>query len=287
MKKLTINQFLHIAKMDPDSWKGYCEILIDNDGFIILARPSHYEALLEYYCNKENITRDQAVENIPISYSPLHFIVDKYNIISVWYNSIIYSYDNMNYKQKHVLDKLLYHHLISSSVLYNQQATREYRLYLERKNKYKSIRFDCVYVNTNLTKFNGFSEESVEVTEILNLLLKYADHDSYQHFLKLSQSSIIPNNMKRCIGYRIEARNGFFIIKIHSDITKIGKMQIIYHFKKWLNNRIIKGRYAGHNKFDLDDLLYYSTTSCNKYYALGKKINKYILLLYYYIASMN
>ena len=64
-------------------------------------------------------------------------------------------------------------------------------------------------------------------------------------------------------------------------------MQIIYHFKKWLNNRIIKGRYAGHNKFDLDDLLYYSTTSCNKYYALGKKINKYILLLYYYIAPMN
>ena len=160
-------------------------------------------------------------------------------------------------------------------------------------NKYKSIRFDCMYVNTNLTKFSGFSQESVEVTEILNLLLKYADHDSYQHFLKLSQSSIIPNNMKQYsrIGYRIEARNGFFIIKIHSDITKIGKMQIIYHFKKWLNNRIIKGRYAGHNKFDLDDLsYYYYTTTSNKYRkynALGKKINKYILLLYYYIASMN
>lgn len=93
-------------------------------------------------------------------------------------------------------------------------------------------------MNANLTKFNGFSQESVEVTEILNLLLKYADHDSYQHFLKLSQSSIIPNNMKQYsrIGYRIEARNGFFIIKIHSDITKIGKMQIVYHFKKWLNN---------------------------------------------------
>lgn len=156
--------------------------------------------------------------------------------------------------------------------------------------KYKSIRFDCVYVNTNPTKFSGFSEKSVGVTEILNLLLKYADHDSYQHFLKLSQSSIIPNNMKRYsrIGYRIEARNGFFIIKIHSDITKIGKMQIVYHFKKWLNNRIIKGRYAGHNKFDLDDLLYYYyTTSYNKYYTLGKKINKYILLLYYYIAPMD
>lgn len=39
-------------------------------------------------------------------------------------------------------------------------------------NKYKSIRFDCVYVNTNFTKFSGFSEESVEVAEILNLLLK-------------------------------------------------------------------------------------------------------------------
>ena len=38
----------------------------------------------------------------------------------------------MNDKQRHVLDKLLDHHLISSSVLYNQQATREYRLYLER-----------------------------------------------------------------------------------------------------------------------------------------------------------
>ena len=73
--------------------------------------------------------------------------------------------------------------------------------------------------------------------------------------------------------------------------TKIGKMQIIDHFKKWLNNRIIKGRYASHNKFVLDDLsYYYYTTTSNKYRkynALGKKINKYILLLYYYIASMN
>lgn len=132
MKKLTIGQFLHITKMDPNSWRGYCEILIDNDGSIILARPSHQEALLEYYCNEENITRDQALKNIPIEYSPAHFIIDRYNIISVWYNGIIYSYSNMNDKQRYVLDTLLDHHLISSNALYNQQPTKEYRLYLER-----------------------------------------------------------------------------------------------------------------------------------------------------------
>ena len=159
-------------------------------------------------------------------------------------------------------------------------------------NNYRFIRFDYVYVNTNPIRFNGFGDDFVEYTEILDLLSRYADHDSYQHFLKLSQLSIVPNNMKQHsqIGYRIEARDGFFIIKISSDITRIGRTQVIYHFKKWLNNRVIKGRYADHNKFGLNDLFYYHYTTTNryrKYNALGKKINNYISLLYDYVAPMN
>ena len=135
MIKYTIDQFIELTKRNPDNWKGYCEILIDNDGSVILARPSHQEALIQYYCNKENITRDQAVESIPISYSPLHFIVDKYNIISVWYMCIIYSYNNMNNDQRNTLDILADNHLILPSDEIDQYPTREYRIYLEREDK--------------------------------------------------------------------------------------------------------------------------------------------------------
>lgn len=135
MIKYTIDQFIELTKLNPDNWKGYCEILIDNDGSVILARPSHQEALIQYYCNKENITRDQAVESIPISYSPLHFIVDKYNIISVWYMCIIYSYNNMNNDQRNTLDILADNHLILPSDEIDQYPTREYRIYLEREDK--------------------------------------------------------------------------------------------------------------------------------------------------------
>lgn len=133
--KYTIDQFIELTKRNPDDWKGYCEILIDNDGSVILARPSHQEALIQYYCDKENITREEMMKLFPIEYSPSHLIIDKYNLISVWYMCIIYSYNNINDNQRNTLDILTDNHLILPSDKINQCPTREYRLYLEREGK--------------------------------------------------------------------------------------------------------------------------------------------------------
>lgn len=135
MTKYTIDQFIKLTKQNPDNWKGYCEILIDNDGSVILARPSHQEALIQYYCDKKNITREEMMKLFPIEYSPSNLIIDKYNLISVWYMCIIYSYNNMNNDQRNTLDILADNHLILPSDEIDQYPTREYRIYLEREDK--------------------------------------------------------------------------------------------------------------------------------------------------------
>ena len=134
-KKYSIEEFIELTKKNPDEWNHYCEIIIDNDGQVILARPSHQICLLQYYCDKENIKMENIEEYIPREFSPEHFIIDKYNLISVWYMCIIYSYNNMNNDQRNTLDILADNHLILPSDEIDQYPTREYRIYLEREDK--------------------------------------------------------------------------------------------------------------------------------------------------------
>lgn len=135
MKKYSIDDFIKLTKADPNSWKRYCEIIIDNDGSVILARPSHQQCLLRYYCEKENISMDKVIDGTEItwSYSPEHFIIDKYALVSVWYTMVLYSEDNLSDAQRKSIEILKNNNLISS--LCEEYATHEYRLYLEREGK--------------------------------------------------------------------------------------------------------------------------------------------------------
>lgn len=131
-KKYSIEEFIELTKKNPDEWNHYCEIIIDNDGQVILARPSHQICLLQYYCDKENIKMEDAEEYIPREFSPEHFIIDKYNLISVWYESILSSYRGPNEAQLKSLELLKENKLIIPEYLMDK--TNEYHLYLYRKN---------------------------------------------------------------------------------------------------------------------------------------------------------
>lgn len=72
-KKYSIEEFIELTKKNPDEWNHYCEIIIDNDGQVLLARPSHQMCLLQYYCDKENIKMENIEEYIPREFSPVHF----------------------------------------------------------------------------------------------------------------------------------------------------------------------------------------------------------------------
>ena len=129
-KKYSIEEFIELTKKNPDEWNHYCEIIIDNDGQVLLARPSHQICLLQYYCDKENVKMEDVEEYIPREFSPEHFIVDKYDLISVWYESILSSSKGPNEAQLKSLELLKENKLIVSKYLVAK--TNEYHLY--RKN---------------------------------------------------------------------------------------------------------------------------------------------------------
>ena len=75
---------------------------------------------------------EDAEEYIPREFSPVHFIVDKYDLISVWYESILSSSKGPNEAQLKSLELLKENKLIMPEYLMGK--TNEYHLYLYRKN---------------------------------------------------------------------------------------------------------------------------------------------------------
>lgn len=128
---LTPDEFLAVTKMNSDMWIWYCEILIFPDGNISLARPSHTETVFSYYEKKNHITRDEINKEIPEYCSPLHYIIEKENLVSVWYQFIICS-ENITPKQEKTLKFLVNHELISDK--YARTYSHEYSLALSRQN---------------------------------------------------------------------------------------------------------------------------------------------------------
>lgn len=59
---------------------NYCEILIDKEGYIFEARPSHTMALLR---EAEMTLEDQ--DYIPIERSPLEWLLEKTECVAIWY----------------------------------------------------------------------------------------------------------------------------------------------------------------------------------------------------------
>lgn len=115
-------------------WKNYCEIIIDKNGKIYLARPSHQQFLIYYMSVIEGITGKEVIDKIPINFSPLHIIVDRYKLVSVWYEGGIgYSGVRLNRKIMTTIKKLKIAKLLSKD--FSIYETNEYEVYLKRGGK--------------------------------------------------------------------------------------------------------------------------------------------------------
>ena len=132
MERLNIYDFIEYTKQNKLKFISYCEIILDPYGKVIICKPSHTETALAYAMEKENKTRKEMKESIPMHCLPLEWCVDKYGLIAVWYCGYMYS----SYKrapnrfQRKSLDILLKNGLITEEYC---KPANEYKLYLMRK----------------------------------------------------------------------------------------------------------------------------------------------------------
>ena len=134
MEKFNVYDFIEFTKRNPKSFIRYCEIIIDLYGNIILALPSHQEAVIKYAMEKEHQSRKEVAKSIPISYSPFAWLLDKYGLIAVWYEGYEYgTYKNKkpNRFQRKSLVLLKKYGLIDPEWI---EQTNEYEVYLCRKS---------------------------------------------------------------------------------------------------------------------------------------------------------
>lgn len=118
MKILKRKQFLQLVKQEPHRWYHYCEIVITRGGRIILAIPSHQQCLLNYFYKKERVDSEWYKRNISTRLSPNDFVIDKYGLISVWYDFIVYSKEKgISKAQMETLNMLKDNNLISADCI--------------------------------------------------------------------------------------------------------------------------------------------------------------------------
>lgn len=131
--KYTIVEFIDHVNHNKNNYINYCEVIIDPYGNIIEARPSHTETVVSYAMEKENKSREEIKNNLPMHCLPLEWCVDKYGLIAVWYCGYMHSsYKNTPNKfQRRSLDILLEHGLIKEEYV---QLASEYKNYLYRKS---------------------------------------------------------------------------------------------------------------------------------------------------------
>lgn len=110
---------------------NYCEAIIFPDGTIEYATPSHQQKLISI----SGKSMDELMSIMPIWAAPNEWLVEYLNCIAVWYDYYIYS--NINTKQKHTLDMLKKHNIIS---LYSKcYETHEYTKCEELKKLHSNI----------------------------------------------------------------------------------------------------------------------------------------------------
>ena len=80
---------IHNPENGSEPWIDYNESIITPDYKIIECIPSHEKCMSNCIIDKYNISIPTLVEMMPTTVSPLHYMIEKYHYISIWYNSII------------------------------------------------------------------------------------------------------------------------------------------------------------------------------------------------------
>lgn len=127
---MTLKAFISYVKRNKLKFINYCEILIDERGYIFLVNPSHQKALIRLASIKSKMSQDEICNEVPKECDPSAYLADKYNIIMVWYNYLIIPL-NVNDTQIKTLRELEKQGIISNKSKLNY--CDEYHKYLWRE----------------------------------------------------------------------------------------------------------------------------------------------------------
>lgn len=92
---------------------NYCEVIILRSGEIEHANPSHTEKLIDL----SKYEREELWNIIPITDSPMHWLIDKLGAVCIWYDFIISPSYGMNDAQIETINYLIKSNVVSPSIL--------------------------------------------------------------------------------------------------------------------------------------------------------------------------
>ena len=80
---MTVDEMISHVKNNKEHFRCYFEAIVDKDGNVALAVPSHQKRIIQFY---EELGGD--INDIPIEYSPELWIAQKYGICITWYDRV-------------------------------------------------------------------------------------------------------------------------------------------------------------------------------------------------------
>jgi hypothetical protein len=127
--ELDIDEFIriHNPKNGTDKWINYNESIITSNHKIIAARPSHEMCLVMLVMESQNISYKELKRMIPVYASPIHYIVERYHYISIWYDHIvIYPGALLDHDISLMINKMFRNDMLSPNVLKNVDIAHDY-----------------------------------------------------------------------------------------------------------------------------------------------------------------
>lgn len=129
---MPVKEFIELTRSEPWNWRTDYEILILTNGMIELAQPNYNEKLIEIYCNKMNITRDEFDNIFPNNLSYASFICEKYDICIAFRDALLQPKYSLNRFQRITIKKLIKENLITCKSI---GVATDYSWYLKHKEK--------------------------------------------------------------------------------------------------------------------------------------------------------
>ena len=128
-QKVDIDEFIriHNPKNGTDKWICYNESIITPDHKIIAARPSHEMCLVMLVIESQNISYKELKKIIPVYASPIHYIVERYHYISIWYDHIvIYPGALLDHDISLMINRMFKNDMLSPNILKNVDIAHDY-----------------------------------------------------------------------------------------------------------------------------------------------------------------
>ena len=128
-QKFDIDEFIriHNPKNGTDKWICYNESIITPDHKIIAARPSHEMCLVMLVIESQNISYKELKKIIPVYASPIHYIVERYHYISIWYDHIvIYPGALLDHDISLMINRMFKNDMLSPNILKNVDIAHDY-----------------------------------------------------------------------------------------------------------------------------------------------------------------